>query len=111
MDYNTTPPMVFYIVASLFVLLAIIAATGKADLLFCKKYGPGLKNGKFTWWKQVNFNRKRMRLLTVILLVVMAMLLLAAPVFGLSETALAVSVLSFAVVNSVIALTWAVEKE
>ena len=111
MDYNTTPPEVFYIAASLFMLLAIVTATGKIDSLYCKKHGPGLKNGKFTWWRQINFNRKRMRLLSVILLVVMAMLLLAAPVFGLSETAMAISVLAFAAVNSVIAFTWAIEKE
>ena len=111
MDYNTTPPMVFYIVASLFILFAIVAATGKADSLFCKKYGPGFKNGKFTWRKQMNFNRKRMRLLTVVLLVVMAMLLLTVPELGLSETAAVISILTFAVVNSVIAFTWALEKE
>ena len=111
MDYNTTSPAVFYIVASLFLLFAIVTATGKIDSLFRKKYGPGFKNGKFTCWKQMNFNRKRMRLLTVIQLVGMAMLLLAVPKLELSETAAVISILTFAVVNSVIAFTWALEKE
>lgn len=111
MDYNTTPDIVFYIVASLFMLLAIITATGKIDSLYCKKYVPGFKNGKFTLWKQINFNRKRMRLLAVLLLVVIAMLLLAVPELNLSETAMAILLLGVAAAFSVIAMKWAVEKE
>ena len=111
MDNNVTPAMTFYIAAAFLILLAIVTATGKIDSLYCKKYAPGFKNGKFTWCKQINYNHKRLRLLLVIMLVVMAMLLLAVPELGLPETASAISVLAVAVTNSVVAMVWAVEKE
>ena len=107
----------FYIASAIFFLLAVITATGKLDTLFCKKYSPALKNGKFAW-KQITYNPKRMRPLLVAMLVIISLLLLAVPLFGLSETAVAVAVLLVAVavllvtlLFSVVAMMWAVEKE
>ena len=100
----------FYIASAIFFLLAVVTATGKLDTLFCKKYSPALKNGKFTW-KQITYNPKRMRPLLVAMLVIISLLLLAVPLFGLSETAMAVAVLLMTLLFSVVAMQWAVKKE
>lgn len=101
----------FYICSLIFVLLAIITATGKVDALYCKKYAPGFKNGKFTWRKQINYNPKRMRPLTVVMFVIIGLLLLAVPVWGFTEQTMGIVIISVVVVYSIIALKWAVEKE
>ena len=103
--------MEFYIVASVLILLAIVVSTGKIDSLFCRKYGPGFKDGKFTWWKLIRYNPKRMRPLLVVLLVIIGCMLLAIPVFGFPEHVMGIVIIVFAVVFSVIALLWAVEKD
>ena len=103
--------MEFYIAASVFLLLAIIAATGKIDSLYCKKYGPGFKNGKFTLFKPIKYNPKRMRPLFVAMLTIMGFLVLAIPMLGLPEHVMAILIFVIAVVSSAIALTWAVEKD
>lgn len=100
----------FYIASAIFFLLAVITATGKLDTLFCKKHSLALKNGKFAW-KQINYNPKRMRPLLVAMLFIISLLLLAVPLFGLSETAVAVAVLLVTLLFSVVAMMWAVEKE
>ena len=100
----------FYIASAIFFLLAVITATGKLDTLFCKKYSPALKNGKFAW-KQINYNPKRLRPLLVAMLFIISLLLLAVPLFGLSETAMAVAVLLVTLLFSVVAMQWAAEKK
>ena len=109
MDYSTASPCSFYIAASVFALLAIVTATGVLDSLFCKKYAPWFKNGKFVW-KQVVYNRKRMRMLSVLLFVVISIILFAVPECDVSEVAFAISVLMLAVIFSIVASVWAVEK-
>ena len=103
--------MEFYIVASVLILLAIVVSTGKIDSLYCKKYGPGLKNGKFTWWREFNFNPRRIRPLSVVLLFIISLLILAIPLFNISELFISIAVLFVAAVFSVIAVLWALEKE
>ena len=100
----------FYIASAVFLLLAVITATGKMDSLFCKKHTPALKNGKFVW-KPINYNPKRMRPLLVAMFVIISLLLLAVPLCGLSETAMAVAVLLVTLLFSVVAMLWAVEKK
>lgn len=51
-----------------------------------------------------------MRPLFVALLVALSLLLLAVPLFGLSETAMVVVVIIVVLLFSVIAMRWAVEK-
>lgn len=103
--------MEFYIVASVLILLAIVVSTGKIDSLYCKKYGPGFKDGKFTWWKLIRYNPRRMRPLLVTMLVITGLLLLAVPLLSLPENIAAIIVLVFLVVSSIICLIWAVEKD
>ena len=108
MEHNS--PTSYYIVAAVMALLAIITATGCIDRLYCKKYAPGFKDGKFTLLKPINYNPKRLRPLMVTMLAIFAVLLLAVPLLGMAEQVLAIIILAIAVLFSVVAMTWAVEK-
>ena len=52
-----------------------------------------------------------MRPLLVAMFVIISLLLLAVPLFGLSETAMAVAVLLVTLLFSVVAMQWAAEKK
>ncbi len=103
--------MKFYIVSFIFLLFAAVTATGKIDSWYCRKYGPGIKNGKFTWWREFNFNPRRMRPLSVVLFLILGLIVLAVPLLDVSEQVMAIAVLSVALVFSVISMLWALEKE
>lgn len=102
--------MEFYIAASVFLLLAIITATGIIDDLYTRKYAPGFKNGKFTF-KLIKYNPKRIRTLVVVQMLLLSFLMLSAPLFKLTEIAVAVITLVLVVPFVIIAQIWAVEKE
>ena len=102
--------LAIYIASSILVLLALITATGVLDRFNIKKYGPGFVNGRFTLWKRIIFNPKRMRFLTVGLLLITSFVLLSMQLFGLTENTAAAIILTFAAIYVLIGATWAVEK-
>lgn len=102
--------MEFYIAASVFLLLAIVTATGKIDNLYTKKYAPVFKDGKFTF-KLIRYNPKRIRSLAVAVMLLIALFILSVPLFNLSELAAAVISVVSAVPFVILAQTWAAEKE
>lgn len=108
--FMENPDYVYYIASAVTAILAIITATGKIDSLYCKKYLPIFKNGKFVM-KPINYNPKRMRPLSVVLLLLLSLLLISVPVCGVPEFTIFIAVLSCAVVFGVIATVWALEKE
>lgn len=112
MEQYALSPNSFYVISTIFFLLALITATGKIDRLYCNKHVPGFKEGKFTWSKRmIRYNPERMRPMSVLLLVIIGFLLLAIPAFGLSEDVLGIVILVIVLFFAMIAKFWAVEKE
>ena len=102
--------LAIYIASSILVLLALITATGVLDRFNIKKYGPGLVNGRFTLWKRIIFNPKRMRFLTVGLLLITSFALLSMQLFSLTEGTASAIIITVAVIYTIVGTTWAVEK-